>query len=239
MKNLGFTLLLISIVTFISTNAKAQKIKGSGNVIKESRSIDGFTGLRTRSNIYVELTQGPYQMEIEAEDNVMEYVETRVIRNNLIIEIDDDIKLKTEKQVKVYLQMPELEFVEVSEASTLSAKSVIKTPELRIEATEASSSNFILDVKTLRIALSGTAKLRATGYSVKQYIKVEEASSYEASQLKSEDIDISGSGAGKAEILAFNSIFGDLSEASYCKYFGEPKKVDVSTSDAASVEQQK
>lgn len=239
MKLSKFILILFACSTLVIFNANAQKVKGSGNVITESRSIEGFTGLRTRSNIYVELTQGPYKMEVEAEDNVMEYVETRVVRDNLIIEIDDEIKLKSEKQVKVYLQMPDLNFAEVSEASTLSTKSVIKTPELRIEATGASNSNFILDVKTLRIALSGTAKLRATGFSVKQYIKVEEASSYEASQLKSEDIDISGSGAGKAEILAFNSIFGDLSEASYCKYYGDPKKVDVSTSDAASVEQQK
>lgn len=217
----------------------AQKVKGSGNIIKVERDIEAFTGLRTRSFVDVELVQGPFKLEIEAEDNIIEYVETRVVKENLIIEMDEDVKIKTEKPVKIYLQLPDLKFAEVSEVSKLSTKSVIKIEELSIEATGASKSNFILDVKTLRISLSGSSSLRATGYAVRQKIKMEEASKYEASQLKSEDIDIAASSASKAEILAFNSIFGDLSEASQCVYYGEPKKVDVTTSDAASISQLK
>ncbi len=217
----------------------AQKVKGSGNIIKVERDVEPFTGIRTRSFVDVELVQGPFKLEIEAEDNLIEYVETRVVKDNLIIEMDDEAKIKTEKPVRIYLQLPDLKFAEVSDVSKLSTKSVITTEEIRLEATGASQSNFIFDVKILRISLSGSSSLRATGYAVKQKIKMEEASKYEASQLKSEDIDIAASSASKAEILAFNSIFGDLSEASQCIYYGEPKKVDVSTSDAASISQLK
>ncbi|QNL22075.1 DUF2807 domain-containing protein [Hyphobacterium sp. CCMP332] len=235
-----YTLLLIIVLMLLNFQMSlAQKIKGSGNIIKVEREIEAFTGLRTRSFVDVELVQGPFKLEIEAEDNIVEYVETRVVKENLIIEMDEDVKIKTEKPVKIYLQLPDLKFAEVSDVSKLSTKSVIKIEELKIEATGASKSNFILDVKTLRISLSGSSSLRATGYAVRQKIKMEEASKYEASQLKSEDIDIAASSASKAEILAFNSIFGDLSEASQCVYYGEPKKVDVSTSDAASISQLK
>ncbi len=236
---LKYILASFGLVLICSTFLKAQKVKGSGNIITVERDHTGFTGLRTRTVVEVQLTQGSFKVEVEAEDNIQEYVKTRIVKDNLIVEIDDDAKIKTEKPIKVYVQMPQITFVEVSEASKLSAKSVFKTPELSIEASGASDSNFIMDVKNLRIRLSGSAKVRATGYAVKQFIKLEESSTYEASQLKSEDIDIAGGSAGKAEILAFNSIFGDLSEAAYCKYYGEPKKVDVALSDAAKLEQQK
>lgn len=231
---LGLSFSLLS-----SQNCQSQKIKGSGNVVTQSRGIVDFTGIRTRSIVQVELTQGAFKIEIEAEDNIQEYVETRLVKENLVIEIDEEVKFKSEKPVKVYVQMPEINFIEVSEASGFSAKSVFKTPELTIEANGATKSNFIIDTKMLRIRLSGAADVRATGYAVKQNIKAEEASHYEASQLKSEDIDLAGGSASKIEILAFNNIFGDLSEAAECKYYGEPKKVDVSTSDAAKLMQQK
>lgn len=240
MKINSFIISLCSLLLLLSlSNCFAQKVKGSGNIIKVERDVEAFTGLRTRSIVDVELTQGPFKLEIEAEDNLIKYVETRVVKDNLIIEMDDQVKIKTDKPVKIFLQLPDLKFAEVSDASKLSTKSVIKTEEIRLEATGASQSNFIFDVKTLRISLSGSSSLRATGYAVTQKIKMEEASKYEASQLKSEDIDIAASSASKAEILAFNSIFGDLSEASECIYYGEPKKVDVSTSDAASISQLK
>ncbi len=232
-------ILAFSLTLFTYQNGLSQKIKGSGNVITESRDITGFTGLRTRSMVQVELTQGAFKIEVEAEDNVLEYVETRLVKENLIIEIDEDINLKTDKPVKLYIQMPEITFIEVSEASGFSAKSVFKTPELTIEANGATKSNFILDTKMLNIRLAGAANVRATGYAVRQNIKMEEASKYEASQLKSEDIDIAASSASNLEILAFNNIFGDLSEASKCVYYGQPKKVDVSTSDASSISQLK
>ena len=65
------------------------------------KDIEAFTGLRTRSFVDVELVQGPFKLEIEAEDNIIEYVETRVVKENLIIEMDEDVKIKTEKPVKI------------------------------------------------------------------------------------------------------------------------------------------
>lgn len=235
MKKINLSVILVSVFLILPFMIKAQRIKGSGNVITETRKVEGFTGLRVRSLVEVELRQGAFAIEVEAEDNVIEYVETRLVKDKLIVELDD-IKLKSEINPKVYITLPELIFAEVTDAAKLSSKTVIKTAELRLEANSASESNFILDCKDLRVDLSGSAKLRITGYAVKQVIKMQEAASYDASKLNSENIDLFGSGASKAEILSHDKIFGDLSEASKCKYYGEPKKVDIVTSDAAETE---
>ena len=127
-----FILFILAISAISLSEVFAQKIKGSGNVIKETRDLSGFIGIRARTIVDVELRQGKFSVEVEAEDNVLEYVSTRVVKEKLIIELDDELKLKSEIRPKVYVQMPDITFVDVSDVAGLSTKSVVKIEKLKI-----------------------------------------------------------------------------------------------------------
>lgn len=227
----------LALFFLVSTTIQAQKIKGSGEVITQTKKVEGFKGLRVRSNIDVELKQGAYALEIEAEDNVIEYIKIKLIQDKLILEVDDDVKIKSEIRPKIYLQAPDLNFVEITDEGALSTKSVIKVPELRIEANGSSDSNFILDVKKLNVTMDDSGRLRMSGYAVKQKIKMEGATKYDAKLLNTEESDVLLGGSAVADVIAYTKVFGDLSEAAKCFYYGQPTKgADIITTDGASYE---
>ena len=65
-------------------------IEGSGNVITEKRKItDSFTKIKASTGVEVILEQGnTTEIEVEIDDNLIEYVITKVENGTLIAKID-------------------------------------------------------------------------------------------------------------------------------------------------------
>jgi hypothetical protein len=205
---------------------------------KETRDVKGFTGIRVGGALEVELRQGDYEIIVEGPEEMLQYVETKNILGKLKVEMNYDKKWKkNQEKIKVYITAPAIEFIDASGACDFATKAVMKVPNMAIEISGASNSQFILDVASLKVNASGASNTKITGFAVKQDLELSGASSYNARQLSSEEIDIDASGASKIEITAHEKIFGDLSGASECIYYGKPKSVDVTTSGASSLQQ--
>ncbi|HMX36953.1 MAG TPA: DUF2807 domain-containing protein, partial [Ferruginibacter sp.] len=81
-----FFLFLFSAVILASCDIT----RGSGNIITESRSVGGFTGVSVGGDFDVEVKIGPEtKLVVEADDNIMKYIDTRVSGNMLKIRTED------------------------------------------------------------------------------------------------------------------------------------------------------
>ena len=77
------TLLLISVLTFAQ---KKEKIKGSKIVKLEQKQVDNFESIEVEDNLDVFLVKGTEcGIEIEADDNLIEFVEYKLTGKNLRI----------------------------------------------------------------------------------------------------------------------------------------------------------
>jgi hypothetical protein len=77
-------LLLISLL--LSSGCYADAIRGSGKSAKESRDLPAFDSVEVGSGIHLTVTTGPLQkVLVEADDNVLPLVETRVSDGRLQI----------------------------------------------------------------------------------------------------------------------------------------------------------
>lgn len=91
--------LILSTVSFAQ---KKEKVKGSKIVKSEQKQIESFESLEVEDNLEVFLVKGnECGLEIEADDNLIEFVEYKLAGNNLRISTSKDISSYKKLSVRV------------------------------------------------------------------------------------------------------------------------------------------
>jgi hypothetical protein len=69
-----------------NVNAPNQVIRGSGDLVSETRQLSGFNSIIINTVAYVDLARGDNQeVTVTSDDNIIEYISTRVHRGVLYI----------------------------------------------------------------------------------------------------------------------------------------------------------
>ena len=95
--------LLIGLFVLISISASAQKwetIKGNGEVKKETRELNSFTSLASQGSMNVQISYGnSNSVTVEADENLLPYIETKVEDGRLMIRPKKNVNLiETKRQ---------------------------------------------------------------------------------------------------------------------------------------------
>jgi Putative auto-transporter adhesin, head GIN domain len=189
-------------------------VQGSGNVQTEKRNLTDFNAIEVGGAIEVEVVaQKDFSVEVEADDNLLQFIKTEVSGETL--KISTDKRFSTRNPIRVRISAPDIENLEVSGASKLSLTN-LKNDSLRVDSSGASKIKVDGETKNLEVELSGASRL-------------------DAENLKSENADIDASGASNATIFVSTDLKADLSGASSVTYSGNPKNLVKKTSGASSV----
>lgn len=233
-------------------------VRGSGQVAEEERQVSGVTGveLATFGDLTIERGEEE-ELRIEAEDNLLRYLETEVRNGTLKIGQRNNIRLISRKPVNFYLTVKELDTI------TLSGSGDIEAPDLEAErfSLTISGSGGIgmgdLDADTARVRISGSGDimmedLRADTLEVditgsgkldigggeveEQDITIGGSGDYEARGLESAEAEvrISGSGAVTTRVSDYLKVY--ISGSGDVRYIGDPT-VDKTATGSGKVRQ--
>lgn len=192
------------------------KTKGSGNIKIEKRDLSGFTSVKTGGAITVDvIAQKDFDVEVEADDNLLQYVKTEIKGDTLKIYTEGNIS--TRNQMRVRISMPQIESLDISGASNANLTDVRN--------------------ETLQLDASGASKIKVNGETRELIVDLSGASRLDAESLKAENVNVDASGASSATVVVLNDLNAEASGASNIRYLGEPKNVKKDTSGASSVKQ--
>src|SRR5690242_873662 len=83
------------------------KVKGNGNRVTQSKSISDINGVELHTSFDVILIEGSASnVKIEADENIIPYVDLQVESGVLNIRTQDNVWLRTRKGVKIYVTAP-------------------------------------------------------------------------------------------------------------------------------------
>lgn len=88
---------VLMIVNYVLFSCEADDVvSGSGNLITETRTVSVFNKVSSIGVFDINITQGNFQsVEIIADDNIIDYVTTKVVNNELLLYLDDTIIIVT------------------------------------------------------------------------------------------------------------------------------------------------
>lgn len=207
--------------------------KGNGNVVKEDRKVDSFHQVKVSGAFEVYVTQGSSEaLTVEADENLMEMIKTKVVGGMLKIYTEGSIRKST--ALRIYLTIRDLDFVGISGAVEFKSKGTLNLDELAIHGSGATDVELNLKVKELELEVSGASELELSGTADEFDFEASGASELYAFDLVAEEVSLDISGAAEAKVHATRELSIEASGAASVKYKGNPS-VEQDISGAASV----
>lgn len=202
---------------------RTTRIIGSGNMVTETRRISDFNSIQLNGigTLYIE--QGNKEsLEITAEENIIEYLESSVIGNNLRLEVRDFVNLDPTKEIIYRLYVKDLEKIEVGGLGELHI-GPLNTTRLNFKISGSGNADFEnLRADSLMIEISGLGNVKVAGMVETQRVELSGAGYYDAEKLSSSEAKIKISGTGKAVVWVKDELDVELSGMGNFQYYGSP-----------------
>lgn len=229
---LAISMLLLAACNVINNN---NTIKGSGNVITESREVSGFNRINISGSGDVLVRQGDTEaLQIETDDNIMKYISTRVRNNTLYIDVDtDDGESISPTRLTYTLDLVNLSDVEISGSAKVTA-AALDTNDLHVDISGSGRVSIdTLTTDSARINISGSGRVEMAGTAPQMNIDVGGSGTVVTSDLRCNRADIDVSGSGNVTIWATDSLHGEISGSGVVNYYGNPHSEFETTGSGA------
>ncbi len=205
-------------VFFVSPSAR-----GSGNVISQSRTLQDFAAIHVAYPAHVLIRQGSAEaLTIEAEDNVVASIQTRVV--NLVLEIDNvrdhNVVVVPTRPVNITITVKDLSELDFDSAGDITVQT-LQADHLRAVLNGAGGMKFEgLSLKSLEANLSGVGSLEASGKVDTLDVRVDGMGSFEGAQLQSQNATVNLDGVGSANVWADGKLAANVNGLGSINYYG-------------------
>ncbi|MES1218200.1 MAG: head GIN domain-containing protein [Bacteroidota bacterium] len=222
MKRLLF-LLIFPIVLFTSCRGIfGKRVNGDGNLKTESRSPGQFDEVEVSGSIDLYVKQDSARsVKIEADANLMEYIEVFTEADKLVVRTRNGFNLRPTQDIKVYVSSPVYKKFELSGACDIYSENQIVSSDA-IELGMSGSCDGKIDVKTPKVStdLSGACSIEIKGETKELTAGGSGSTTFKCFGLMAENVSVDISGAGDAEVYASVKLDVDVSGAAGVKYKG-------------------
>jgi hypothetical protein len=207
------TLTALALALLLLNGCRWAGVKGNGNIVTENRPVTPFTRVAADGAMEVKWTTGAPALTITTDSNLLEYLRTRVSDGELQIEWTKP--LRGTRRIQIHISSPSLNHVQLNGAVRFTG-SQLTGPELYLEANGATKVTFEGNVNALSAEMNGASRL-------------------DAESLVTRAMELSISGAGRAEVHVTEVLRVEIAGAGKVIYSGEPKTVTREISGAGSV----
>jgi hypothetical protein len=225
-KALCFLLILLSLLLCsCDVGISPGSVQGSGRIGSEDRQVQGIRGVTLATSGDLTIALGSQEsLRVEAEDNLLPYLETQVRNGTLTIGTRPNTNLRPTRPIRYALTVKSLEALAITSSGNIAAPPL---PADRFTATISSSGNMRLaglNANNLQVQISSSGNLEINEGEVKQQsiIIISSSGQYKAGGVRSQTADVRLSSSGNATIWVTGSLNAQLSSSGNVNYYGRP-----------------
>jgi hypothetical protein len=233
LKSLAISFIILGITSSVSGQFW-RTVEGHGNVTKEDRKTESFTGLKVSSGIDVYLRQGSNEsVTVEADENLHEYILTEV--RGGVLNVYSEYNIRHAEKKRVYVTMKEINSVKTTSAGDVLGEGTINTDRLELSASSAGGIKLAVNAKRMSIDISSSGDISVSGETDILRADLSSAGDLNAYDLRSREADVDVSSAGDADIYVSERLTARASSAGDINYKGDPKFIDAHSSSAGGI----
>jgi len=238
-----FLIALFFLPSLACRSINRMTVNGSGNIITQTVNVKNFdhVTLEASGDVYIE--QGSTEsLTIEADDNILPLLDTRVRGNELVLSMKPNSSINPSQTIVYRLTVKDLQgisvkgsgdfFVEPMESSSLNV-SVWGSGDVHVDGLAANqlsidlsgSGNIILDnmdVETVDTLLRGSGDITLAGKADTQIVSVSGSGNYIAGDLETDSAKIRIPGSADVTVWAKDQLTVDINGSGNIRYYGKP-----------------
>ena len=240
MKNLSLkSIVFLSVSLLFLTSCLAQnnrRVKGSGNIIQETRKVGSFEKVGVSGAFDVFLVKGNEgHLDIKIEDNLLPYLVTEVDGGKLKIKWKKGTNISTRKNVVITVQFKGINAVALTGSGDIISKDKIKADHFETAVSGSGDIELEVEANSLKAAVSGSGDIVLRGSTKIFEAAVAGSGDIGAYNLKSEKAEVKVSGSGDIELTVSKELKARVSGSGDIDYRGNPKIQDIKVSGSGDV----
>ncbi len=201
-------------------------IEGSGVAATETRMIGEFTGIAIEgSGDAIVIFGTEPSIVVEADENLLEYIETRVEGGTLHLRLrhpEKRVSFRTRSRLRYTITTPSVSAFSIAGSGSVDCAG-LNAGELTIDI--AGSGTVVLDDMTceaLEINIAGSGDVRMSGVATTQSIDISGSGDVAAGDLRTEKTRIDIAGSGEATVWATERLRVSVAGSGDVQYYGSP-----------------
>lgn len=207
----------------VEINGDSETIRGQGALAQEFREVGSITGvnLAMEGDLFIQ-SGSEVSFRIEAQQNILAYINTYVRNDVLVIEGERDVDLRPSEPVRFVLVTPELNSVSLTGSGDIQ---VDPFESAEFALTVAGSGDLLLrEILTdnLVVSIAGSGDINIDGSTINQEISIAGSGDYNARDLTSAAASISIAGSGDSYVQVSEELTASLIGSGSVFYIGNP-----------------
>lgn len=222
MKKIFMAIIALAMISVVTS---CKKINGKGDVVREVRNIYGFTGvsLSVDANTYIRQDTF-YKVEILAQQNVLDVIESPLEGGTLVIKLKDHTILGKHDPITVYITSPELNSLNISGSGNIEGNTCLSGVSLNLVI--SGSGNIRLpgiQMKDIQSNISGSGNISIVEGNVsKEDLNISGSGSIDLLGIVSDTVYARISGSGNIRVTSERFLDGTISGSGNVYYMGSP-----------------
>jgi len=217
----GWELLLLAVFSCTLAACDKEFISGSGNVITETRAVAPFTDVIADGSLHVYLRQGTDgPVEVTAEDNVLRAIDTYVSGNTLHVRIKSGVKLRSFKDIDIYVNSSNYNSVHFSGSGSVECLDTIKTNRFEYKIDGSGNTRLKVATDRLETEINGSGNIQLFGNATSFTSTINGSGDVGGLDLYCQDASILVKGSGGHTINVSHSLDVSIRGSGNVKYKG-------------------
>ena len=203
-------------------------IDGNGVLKIEDRLVAEFYGVENRTSFNVEIyNDSQYMVRVTADENLLDEIQTTVRSGNLIVDVEGDRCLNSDKNITVELHMPSIDYVDLSGSGDIDVVDFVCS---RLEIYNSGSGDIdltdIVSLSDAEIHLSGSGDVNIWGKAESADYTLSGSGDLYAKDFKLDNCKAENSGSGDIYCYASEYLNAILTGSGDIFYSGNPPVVN-------------
>ncbi len=199
-----------------------KKVKGSGNVVSETRQVAEFDRIHLKGSGKVFLTRGETpSVVIKTDDNIQPLIKTEVTDRKLVISHKNYNPRPT--ALNYFITVNSLKGIAVSGSADISSDSKLVSDDFSADISGSGDVRLELEVGRLESDISGSGSMRFSGKTDSLDASITGAGNVRAFDMQAKTVSLKITGSGYCEVNAAETLNVKITGSGDVRYKGSPQ----------------
>jgi len=199
--------------------AQWRTIRGNGEKTTLDRSVEAYENIKVSGSYVVTIVDGNAgSISITADENLLEYIETKVKNGTLSIRNKKGYRLRYKEKIEITLTANFLEKVVLSGSGRINSDHKIKGEEMKFYVSGSGRVAFNIDASEIDVKVSGSGKVNLKGETNGADFSISGSGNIDGIDLETKDLEVNISGSGDALVNVTEQLKAFISGSGKVKY---------------------